>query len=366
MEPQLKILHIEDNSADAGLIQRELKKGGFDAIIKVVESREEFINGLNNFIPDLILSDHSLPQFDSMEALQIYKQNNLTIPFILITGSVSEEFAIKSIKEGADDYILKNNLVRLPSAIKQALKSRQIEQDKRRANLLLEATNKELNTFIYKAAHDLRGPLCSIMGLTRIAGMEKEKNNLPDYIQKISDSTEKLDAVLLSLIDVMSIKDSKPMIRQIDFKNMIDAILLRFTFLDGYNELAFKIKIESKRKYFSDEHILNSILQNTIENAIKYRNVSKVNSYVAITISNINDFVKIEVEDNGVGMENEVQEQIFEMYFRGNQGSKGSGLGLYIVQNGVRKLGGTIEVESEITKGSKFTILLPAPSFHAQ
>lgn len=360
MERQLKILHIEDNAADAGLVDRELKKGGIDFTIKVVESREEYIKILNDFEPNLILSDHSLPSFDSMEALQIYKSKNLTIPFILITGSVSEEFAIRSIKEGADDYILKNNLIRLPSAIKQALKSRQVEADKVKANLQLEATNKELNTFIYKAAHDLRGPLCSIMGLTQIAGMEREKDNLPDYIHKISESTQKLDAILLSLIDVMSIKDAKPVIKEINFKKMIANILERFTFLDGYNEVAFKIDIKNTKGFSSDENILNSILQNIIENAIKYRNTSRKNAFVAVTISNMNNFVKIEIEDNGVGMEKEMHEQIFEMYFRGNQDSKGSGLGLYIVQNGIKKLGGTIDVKSTLTKGSKFTVILPA------
>ncbi len=366
MERQLKVLHIEDNPDDAGLVKRELKKSGFDMNLLVVDTREDFIKALDEFKPDLILSDHSLPNFDSMEALKIYSEKNVSIPFILITGSVSEEFAIRSIKEGADDYILKSNLIRLPSAIKQALKTRQVEAEKLKANLQLEATNKELNTFIYKAAHDLRGPLCSIMGLTHIASLEREKNNLPDYIQKISESTHKLDAILLSLIDVMSIKDAKPVVKEINFKKLIASVLERFTFLEGYNELAFKVNVQNKKSFFSDENILNSILQNIIENAIKYRNTSKRNSFVAITVTDLNGFIKIEVEDNGLGMDQEIHEQIFEMYFRGHQGSIGSGLGLYIVQNGVKKLGGTIDVVSELTKGSKFTVLLPAQPFTLQ
>ena len=250
MDGNLKILHIEDNPDDAGLVKRELTKNGFDMTICVVDTRKDYIKMLEEFKPDLILSDHSLPNFDSMEALKIYSEKSLAIPFILITGSVSEEFAIRSIKEGADDYILKSNLIRLPSAIKQALKSRQIESDKLKANLQLEATNKELNTFIYKAAHDLRGPLCSIMGLAHIASLEREKNNLPDYIQKISESTHKLDAILLSLIDVMSIKDAKPLVKEINFKKLIANILERFTFLEGYNEVAFKVNVKSKKSFF--------------------------------------------------------------------------------------------------------------------
>ena len=360
MNKQYKILHLEDNPSDAGLIEYALKKSGLNFISKVVETKEEFINSLKNFKPDIILSDHSLPQFDSMEALSIYNESGIEIPFILITGSVSEEFAIRSIKEGADDYILKNNLMRLPAAIQQALKTRQIEAEKRKANIELEATHKELNTFIYKAAHDLRGPLCSIMGLTNVAELDSERENLPDYINKISKSTHKLDTVLISLINVMSIKDTKPLFNEIKFDGLLNKILSRLRYTDGFNEVKFNHTVDTKRSFFSDEFILNAILYNIIENSIIYRNVSHRNAYVNITITNLEDSTLLQIQDNGIGIEKEIHEQIFDMYFRGNLYSSGPGLGLYIVKNGVKKLGGTITVKSELCKGSLFTVNLPA------
>ncbi len=362
MSKQFRILHIEDNPSDAGLIAHALKKSGLNFIVRIVETKEEFINALKDFNPDIILSDHSLPQFDSMEALSIYNQSGYEIPFILITGSVSEEFAIRSIKEGADDYILKNNLMRLPAAIQQALKTRQIEAEKRKANIELEATHKELNTFIYKAAHDLRGPLCSIMGLTNVAGLEDEKNNLPDYIHKISESTHKLDTVLISLINVMSIKDSKPLLKEVKVDYLLNKLLERLKYTDGFNEVVFNNTIDSKRTFFSDEFILNSILYNIIENAIIYRNTSLGEAKINITITSLEDSTLLQIQDNGIGMEKEIQDQIFDMYFRGNLYSSGPGLGLYIVKNGVKKLGGTITVKSELTKGSLFTVNLPVMS----
>lgn len=359
MNKQLKILHIEDNPSDAGLIARQLKQSGIDFTIKVVETKNDYSTALKNYNPDIILSDHSLPQFDSIEALSIYNKNNFEIPFILITGSVSEEFAIRCIKEGADDYILKNNLIRLPSAIKQALKARRMEADKRKANLELEATNKELNTFIYKAAHDLRGPLCSIMGLTKLADMEGEKENFKEYIHKISESTLKLDAILLSLIDVMSIKDTLPVLSKIDLKSLIDIVKKRLKYIEGYEDVKFKVRIENKSGFFSDESILNSILYNILENGIKYRKVSSPESYIAIKVSDVNAGIKIEIEDNGIGIDAEIKDRIFEMYFRGNEDSKGSGLGLYLVSNGIKKLGGTVVVESKLNSGTLFTIEFP-------
>lgn len=366
MNKQYKILHIEDNPSDAGLIAHALKKSGLDFTVKIVETKDDFINGLKNFNPDIILSDHSLPQFDSMEALSIYSQSGLEIPFILITGSVSEEFAIRSIKEGADDYILKSNLMRLPAAIQQALKTRQIEAEKRKANIELEATHKELNTFIYKAAHDLRGPLCSIMGLTNVAELDDEKENLPDYLHKISESTHKLDTVLISLINVMSIKDTKPLIKEIKFEALLNKILNRLKYTEGFNDIKFNYTIDTKRSVFSDEFILNAILFNLIENAIIYRNTSRHDAFINITITNLENGTLLQIQDNGIGMEKEIHDQIFDMYFRGNLYSSGPGLGLYIVKNGVKKLGGTITVKSDLRKGSVFTVNLPTTPVSVQ
>ena len=130
MEPvkKLKILMLEDMESDAGLIEWTLRKANIDFDCIRVDTREEYIDGLNNYHPDVVLSDHSLPQFNSREAYKICKAQNLQVPFILVTGAVSEEFAVSCLKDGIDDYILKDNLTRLPVAIKNSLKQRKLEQ----------------------------------------------------------------------------------------------------------------------------------------------------------------------------------------------------------------------------------------------
>ena len=134
MEGPLKILILEDSPDDLDLIERELKRGAIEFVSTVVKKKDEYENALRNFHPDIILSDHSLPQFNSIEAMQIWKdfqkEKNVAIPFILITGSVSEEFAVKSIKAGAGDYILKDRLKRLPSSIKSALEKAKLERER--------------------------------------------------------------------------------------------------------------------------------------------------------------------------------------------------------------------------------------------
>src|SRR5690606_22687642 len=128
MEKDLKVLVLEDMEEDLELIHRALNKAGLHVTIKRVDTKEEFVNALNDFHADIILSDHALPQFNSAEALKLCRLHGVKIPFILVTGAVSEEFAVNSLKQGADNYVLKSNLTRLPSAISTALKHHEDEQ----------------------------------------------------------------------------------------------------------------------------------------------------------------------------------------------------------------------------------------------
>lgn len=126
---ELKILYLEDSVQDAELTARILKKAGIPFQFRLVDHQHEYEQALNEELPDLILADHSLFQFNSIEALKIFKSRDIRIPFILVTGAVSEEFAVKILKEGADDYLLKSNLVRLPNAILNALEKCRMEKD---------------------------------------------------------------------------------------------------------------------------------------------------------------------------------------------------------------------------------------------
>jgi len=117
----LRVLHLEDLSSDAELVYRALKKGNLKFVRLVVDNKAKFTRALKEFSPDIILSDHSLPSFNSHEALIILKKTKIKIPFILITATMSEDFAVDVIKRGADDYILKDRLERLPTALTNAM-----------------------------------------------------------------------------------------------------------------------------------------------------------------------------------------------------------------------------------------------------
>lgn len=133
MEKPLKILLLEDSRLDAEIIERLLVKEISHCEFKLAMNKKAFLGALDEFIPDVILSDNSLPRFNATEALAIVRDRSWDVPFILITGTVSEEYAAGIIKQGADDYILKDRMARLPGAIEAAMRIRQIEKEKRKA-----------------------------------------------------------------------------------------------------------------------------------------------------------------------------------------------------------------------------------------
>jgi len=152
--PTIRVLLTEDVASDAELEVRELKRAGLRVASRIVESQESFEAALREFAPDVILSDFSMPQFDGMAALRLATQFCPDVPFIFVSGTIGEEYAIRALKNGATDYVLKANLVRLPAAVERALAEAQERRDKRRAEAELDLARERL-TSIFTSIPDV-------------------------------------------------------------------------------------------------------------------------------------------------------------------------------------------------------------------
>ena len=151
MTESLKILLLEDNAEDAEILQRYLRKINPLYVFNLAMDKADYLATLDQFHPDIVLSDNHLPQFSATEALKIIQERSLFIPFILVTGTVSDEFAANIIKSGADDYILKDRLTRLPMAIDAALKQRRLEKEKQVAIENLILSEEKYRTLFFKS-----------------------------------------------------------------------------------------------------------------------------------------------------------------------------------------------------------------------
>ena len=153
MDTQVKLLLLEDSPSDAALIQKLLQRSGIRFSAKVASDEEEFLAALEENDFDAVLADNALPQYSSLEALKLLKEKNPFVAFILVTGTVSEEFAVNILQLGADDYILKTNLVRLPSAISKAVENRMMQKEKQYAEKEMKELNEQLRSLTAHLQH---------------------------------------------------------------------------------------------------------------------------------------------------------------------------------------------------------------------
>ena len=137
MDKELRILILEDVPTDAELLKRRLKTDGIVFISRWVDKKDDFLRELEDFSPDIIISDYSIPQFTGMEALKLVQELYPSIPLIIVTGSLNEETAVECMKAGAADYVLKDRLKRLSPAVDEALKKKRVREEKERAEKAL-------------------------------------------------------------------------------------------------------------------------------------------------------------------------------------------------------------------------------------
>jgi len=366
MERRLKILVLEDVPDDVGLIERELRKGGLRFETMPVDSKPEFIQALRQFSADVILSDHSLPQFNSFEALRLCRRLGITIPFILVTGSVSEEFAVTCLREGADDYVLKSNLIRLPNAIVNSLKKKQLEKERKQSdkaireqNDELVKINRELDSFVYSVSHNLRAPLMSVLGLLNLAKMNDNKEEMNQYFEMMEHSIQKLDHTLKEILDYSRNARKEVDLNVVDIREVMQDCIERLLYMEGSEKVTKTMDISENSPLYCDAYRLLVIFNNLLSNSIKYRDPKKSENYVHFDIKIGKDLLTIRVQDNGIGVSDDFLPKIFNMFYRATERSEGAGLGLYIVKETVQKLGGDVEVQSEFGVGTTFDISIP-------
>ncbi len=150
----IRVLLLEDEPADAELIARELHKAAADVAVHRATSREEFALALREFAPDVVISDHNLPQFSGWDALQLVRRLALDMPFILVTGSLNEETAVAYMKAGAADYLLKDRIARLGPAVAAVLEQKRIREEQERARVAAEEALRAQREFL-RAVVDL-------------------------------------------------------------------------------------------------------------------------------------------------------------------------------------------------------------------
>ena len=231
-----------------------------------------------------------------------------------------------------------------------------LEQENKKYIKILE----DIKVDSYKVAHDMKNPLANIMGLADFAISEApEGSDIRDYLTVIKSEAERLDRNVREIIVNTSIKKEVYEFQSIDFIKIIEDVKFSISFIDGFADIEFYDDINKEFPFANDKLVITSLFQNLIDNAIKYRNKNIEKPFVKIKVETTVDNAVIEIEDNGIGIAPDKQQDIFKLFYRAAEEIDGNGLGLFTLKYNIEKLGGAISFESKQNQGTKFNIVLP-------
>lgn len=296
--------------------------------------------------------------------------------FILISN---EESITNAITQGADLLLGHNDVQNLPVLIGSFLKrnnhkkSKVAEVEEARVTTItsdeinelhlknkeLEKINFELDRFVYSASHDLRAPLTSVLGLLYLLRKDVKDEESQRLVDLMEESILKLDKTIRDIVAYSRNNRTDVLIEPLRIETVMEEVISGLAYLEG-NDIQLKecVKWEDEGVFLGDRSRLLIILNNLISNAIKYRHPAR-KPEVIIKAQREEKSLILVVADNGIGINEQHLSRIFEMFYRTSDHSSGSGLGLYIVKETVKKLDGQIEVNSKVNEGSVFKITLP-------
>ncbi|MCU0445144.1 MAG: HAMP domain-containing histidine kinase [Microscillaceae bacterium] len=232
--------------------------------------------------------------------------------------------------------------------------------ERRKIENQLKDLNLELDSFVYKASHDLRAPLSSLAGLIYLTESEFPQAAKENF-DLMKHSVQKLDKFIQQLAHYSRNNYVNKDWENIKLKSFVLEVIESYKYLDKAEKIHFELEIADNQSINTDAFRLRVILGNLISNAIKYHQIDQERPFLKLKLETSNDFYIIIVEDNGIGISLEYQSKIFDMFTRATTISDGSGLGLYIVKKALEKLKGQIHVQSTRGEGSLFKVQLPIP-----
>ncbi|HYV93590.1 MAG TPA: HAMP domain-containing sensor histidine kinase [Chitinophagales bacterium] len=224
----------------------------------------------------------------------------------------------------------------------------------------LQKSNTELDRFVYSVSHDLRAPLCSMLGVIEITEEMTEDSLTLKHFGMLKTSIGKMDGFIGDILHYSRNSRLEVKSEEINFKEILTDITNNLKYMaPTHRAVDIDIEVNNEKLFFSDKRRINVVLNNLIANSIRYQNPKTENPYVKVEVKNTESGVSILVKDNGIGISKEFHPKIYDMFYRVSEVSEGSGLGLYIVKEMIHKLEGAIDFDSELGTGTTFSLRIP-------
>src|SRR6267378_1634693 len=364
----LRVLFVEDSAADAELMLRALKAGGFDLVHERVETAAALRAALEGITWDVVLSDYYLPELEAPAALALVRERAPDMPFLVISGSMGEDTAVAAMKAGATDYIMKDRLQRLAPAVERAIEEAAVRRDRRRLEQQLLASQRleAVGRLAGGVAHDFNNVLTAILGSTELLLLDTPPGAAKrEELEIIREAATHAQDLIRQLLAFSSRQALKPVV--LDVNHLVKNVGKMLRRLIGENIELTTEPAPDVDSVCADPGQLEQVLVNLVVNA---RDAMPQGGRLTIATANLavaegavpvppGRYVVLRVTDTGTGMDAVTMERAFEPFFTTKPRGKGSGLGLATVYGIVRQSGGHVEVESRPGAGTTFRIYLP-------
>ena len=375
MSASLRVLIVEDSEDDTALVVRELRRGGYDVTYERVDSPAALDEAVGKMEWDVVICDYSMPHFSGTDALRLLREKGSEVPFIFLSGTIGEETAVTALKQGAQDYLMKDNMKRLIPAIQRELR----EKEERRQRKDLEQRVQRLQKFesigrlAGGIAHDFNNSLGVILGWAQLGEEKTEavsRDQLRETFHRIGDAARHSAGLTTQLLAFARRQVLQP--RNINLNELVSETTTLLQSAVGAG-IEFRVSLAPDLNSIrADPSQIHQVLMNLCLNA---RDAIPKGGRVLVETQNAEveeefckkypyakpgRYVLLSVSDTGVGMDAATLEHIFEPFFTTKEMGKGTGLGLATVYGIVKQHEGFLNVVSEPGRGSMFLVYFPA------
>ncbi len=354
---KVKVLYIDDEDNNLSSFKASLRK---DFKVFTALHAEEGLELVQQEEFEVVIADQRMPGMTGVEFFEKLVEVNPKPIRILLTGYSDIASVIDAINKGEVYRFIDKpwNIEQIKNAIFNAADIYEARKELKIKNDRLEKLHSEMNRFVYSLSHELRGPLMSISGISKLAKMETFDQGILEYFEMIDEATVKLDDFIYKMLDFYRSTKMENRIEPIFFKDVLEQQMGDYKKKWHLDDIQISVDIQQSEPFHSDEAKIRVILNNLFSNAFKFQKDGEEKK-IDISIKVEQNSAIIIISDNGIGIDEKHQGEVFNLFHRATQRNVGSGIGLYMVKESIEQLQGSIKLTSSPDQGTTMEVTLP-------
>lgn len=359
MNPKIHVLYIDDEDNNLQSFRASLRK---DFKVFTAIDAEEGLKIATEEEIHVVIADQRMPGMTGTEFFEAMVKINPDPIRILLTGYSDIASVIDAINKGEVYRFIDKpwNIEQIKNSIKNAADIYFMRKELKEKSMKLKKLHSEMNQFVYSLSHELRGPLMSISGVTQLAKLEVTEPRALEYFEMVESSTEKLDDFIYKMLDFYRTTKVGNRLESIHFNTILNEQMEVYLGKFDLEGIHIEIEIDQPFEFFSDDSKIRVILNNLFSNAVQFQKKEELNKRIKLQVKTYENYAKILIEDNGIGIEEKYKEKIFNLFFRATQLNVGTGIGLYLVYEAVQQMGGEIDIQTVYGEGTSVHVNLPS------